>query len=154
MITSHLTDTEIQQYLDGLVTEYDERARHLATCTHCQLQLSIFRTIYQASAEMPVVIDPMLADSVMSAIIVPSKKSAYARTEIPVFAGMIAIFVVIFLLLVFSDVIITRDFWSLFLSPGNGQLLTLVVFSGILLVGFQWLDGKMLKKIYSRKNLI
>jgi hypothetical protein len=154
MITSHLTDAEIQQHLDGLMTESDEKARHLATCAHCQLQLSVFRTIYQVSSEMPVVIDPMLADSVMGEIIVPINKNVYPRTESLVFAGMISCFVVIVFLFRFSDVIITKDFWSLFTLRYNGELFALVAFAGVLLVGFQWLDGKMLKKIYTRKNLI
>jgi hypothetical protein len=154
MTTSHLTDQEIQQYLDGLMPESGEKINHLASCTHCQVQLSLYRTVYQASSELPVMIDPMLADSVMSEIIMPIKKRTHLRAESFVFAGMIACFISIILLLAFSDVIIMRNFWSLFSSRYNGQLMALVALAGVLLVGFQWLDVKMLKKYYTRKNLI
>jgi len=154
MITPHLTDQEIQQYLDGLMTESDEKINHIATCSHCQMQLSLFKTIYQASSEMPVVIDPMLADSVMSEIIIPTEKKVRRTVDYLVYAGMAACFIIIILSLGFSGVIPLQDFWSLFSRGYNSQLMTLLAFAGILLVGFQWLDVKLLKKNYTRENLI
>jgi hypothetical protein len=42
----------------------------------------------------------------------------------------------------------------LFSGGYNGQLIALLAFAGILLLGFQWLDVKMLKDYYTRKKLI
>jgi len=53
-----------------------------------------------------------------------------------------------------TGIIPLKDFWSLFTRGQNSQLMVLLAFAGILLVGFQWLDVKLLKKYYTRENLI
>jgi anti-sigma factor RsiW len=51
----HLSDDEIQSYLDGTSSEYNEPvAQHLAECEQCRQELQVYRALYGSLSDAPV----------------------------------------------------------------------------------------------------
>ena len=154
MSAEHLTDQDIQLFLDGLIPELDEKINHLAGCTQCQMQVKIYKTIYQVSSEAFTEIDPTLADRVMSRIIEQAPVKTVITADRIVFAGMICCFLITLFLFGNNAGSILWDFVNL-VSKGNyAKIFVTLFFAGILLVIIQLLDSRLIKNYYANKELI
>jgi hypothetical protein len=62
----HLSDSQLQDYLDGNFAENDPVALHLNDCNDCQRALAIYRSLYSAIEKIPEPeLSPDFADTVM-----------------------------------------------------------------------------------------
>lgn len=67
MSQDHLRDDQLQDYLDGNVSETDPIAMHLENCPRCQKALAVYRSLYSALENDPgITLSPDFADAVMS----------------------------------------------------------------------------------------
>lgn len=67
MSKDHLTDHQLQDYLDGNLAETDPLAVHLNDCPHCQQALVVYRSLYSAIEQTPVPeLSPDFAEAVMN----------------------------------------------------------------------------------------
>jgi uncharacterized membrane protein YbjE (DUF340 family) len=154
MNASHLTDHDIQLFIEGQLSEDNENVQHLTGCAQCQLQVSIYRAIYQASSEVPVTIDPTLEDSVMKMIVAPGKKKVFSITDPLVFVFMGICFLLLIILLGSSAGSIIREFVNMFAKGSHAPLMGLLFFAGILLIIFQVMDTRLMNNYYAKKKFI
>lgn len=154
MNASHLTDEDIQQFIEGQLSEDNENVRHLSGCAHCRLQVGIYQAIYRASSEVPVKIDPMLADTVMSRIIAPEKKKVFSIADNLVFVFMGVCLLLLLFLLGYSGGSILREFVNMFVKGIHAPLMGLLGFAGILLIIFQFMDARLMNHYYAKKKFI
>jgi len=154
MNAPHLTDNDIQLFIEGQLKEANEKIQHLAGCAHCQLQVGIYRAIYQASSEVTVKIDPILADAVMSRIIAPGKKKVLSFSDNLVFVFMGTCFLLLLLLLGSSAGSIINEFVNMFTKGVHAPLMGLLCFAGVLLIIFQVMDTRLMNNYYAKKKFI
>jgi hypothetical protein len=154
MNAPHLTDIDIQQFIEGHLTGDNESIQHIAGCAHCQLQVSIYRSIYQAASEVPVKIDPALADIIMNRIIAPEKKKVFSIADNLVFVFMGICFLLLLLFLGSSAGTIINEFVNMFTKGVHAQLIGLLGFAGILLIIFQVMDTRLMNNYYAKKKFI
>jgi hypothetical protein len=154
MNAPHLTDNDIQQFIEGQLKEDNESIQHLAGCAHCQLQVSIYRAIYRASSEVPVKIDPVLADAVMSSIIAPEKKKVFSIASNLVYVFMGICFLLLLLFLGSSAGSIINEFVNMFTKGVHAPLMGLLCFAGVLLIIFQVMDTRLINNYYAKKKFI
>jgi anti-sigma factor RsiW len=78
----HLTDDELQDYLDGNSAELDEwPARHLAQCEQCRQELQLYRALCDGLADSPVEgLASGFPDRVLAAL--PAKPGHVEREQI------------------------------------------------------------------------
>jgi hypothetical protein len=150
----HLTDNEIQLFIEGHLTEDNKRIHHLAGCAHCQFQVSIYKVIYQASSDVPVNIDPVLADSVMKRIMAQEKKKGFSIADNLVFV-FIGICLILLLLLLGSGAgSFMSEFVNMFAKGVHAPLMGLLCFAGVLLIIFQVIDTRLMNNYYAKKKFI
>lgn len=67
MSQDHLNDNQLQDFLDGNITETDPVAVHLETCPGCQKALAAYRGLYSALENDPgIALAPDFAEAVIS----------------------------------------------------------------------------------------
>ena len=151
---SHLSDNDIQHFIEGQLTEDNEKIQHLAGCIHCQQQFNIYKSVYLAAAELPVVVDPKLADIVMNRITAPGRKKAFDFSDKLVFASMGCCFIFLLLFLGSSAGSNLIVFVTMLAKSTHGQFIGLLCFAGILLVVFQVMDTRLMNIYYNKKKLV
>lgn len=63
----HITDEQLQAYLDGTLAKTDAMEAHLASCPHCRQALEVYRQLYTAiEEEAAPELSPDFADRVMA----------------------------------------------------------------------------------------
>jgi anti-sigma factor RsiW len=90
MADRHLTDTEIQRYLEGDLTDrYPLRAAHLENCSNCQQEVSSYRELYATlgSVETPPLRDGFAVEVTSEAI----RELQRERTQRLANIGMMAV---------------------------------------------------------------
>jgi ABC-type multidrug transport system fused ATPase/permease subunit len=82
----HLTDDQLQEYLDGNLNDSDPCVRHLKSCPSCKRALDNYRTIYLALETEPAFgLSPEFVNNVMSRLPeekTPAKKETRGRARI------------------------------------------------------------------------
>ncbi len=95
MAVRHLTDEQIQRYLDGGISRDSDASHHLQHCQACMRQLELYREVYESlQQDVGFKLTPGFAESVMTRLAATSEKSS--RVSL---AGLI--------LLVFGTVVTT-----------------------------------------------
>ncbi len=65
----HMTDHEIQAYLDGGLPNHSEVERHLKNCQHCQTALTIYKQLfYGLNADQGFMLSANFADEVVAKV--------------------------------------------------------------------------------------
>jgi len=77
MAVRHLTDEQIQRYLDGDMSRDSDVAYHLQHCLACQQQLELYRKVYESlQQDVGFELAPGFAESVMTRLAAASEKSS------------------------------------------------------------------------------
>ncbi len=77
MAVRHLTDEQIQHYLDGNMHRDDDATYHLQHCPACQRQLELYRKVYESlQQDVGFELKPGFAESVMTRLAATSEKSS------------------------------------------------------------------------------
>jgi hypothetical protein len=64
---NHLTDTQLQDYLDDNISKADPIAVHLNSCRHCQQALAVYKNLYTAIEKDPGFdLSPAFAEAVIN----------------------------------------------------------------------------------------
>ncbi len=82
MANDHLTDQQLQDYLDGVVApqHLSSLEGHLRHCHLCQAELRNYRLLYdELGASLPVELAPGFSARVMKLIRIQKKKALFAR---------------------------------------------------------------------------
>jgi anti-sigma factor RsiW len=85
MAVRHLTDEQIQRYLDGDMSRDSDAAYHLQHCPACQRQLQSYRKVYEGlQQDVGFELAPGFAESVMTRLAAAPERSSRVS-----FAGLI-----------------------------------------------------------------
>ena len=77
MAVRHLTDEQIQRYLDGNISRDSDAAHHLQHCPACMRQLELYREVYEGlHRDVGFELAPGFAESVMARLAAVSEKSS------------------------------------------------------------------------------
>ena len=77
MAVRHLTDEQIQRYLDGDMSRDSDVVYHLQHCPVCQRQLELYREVYEGlHRDVGFELAPGFAESVMARLAAVSEKSS------------------------------------------------------------------------------
>ncbi|WP_315821600.1 hypothetical protein [Paraflavitalea speifideaquila] len=88
MSSHHLTDSEIQQYLDGVLAKDSPLNEHLQDCPACRLQVSFYKEIFTVIEQnLPVSTDTLLPDIIMANIMTSAKNKA-GRSQVIILYGI------------------------------------------------------------------
>lgn len=82
MATTHLTDEQIQDYLDGNLTHYQVTflTEHIQSCQKCQAELAQYQSLYgELKEDVPFNLSPNFSNAVMKAVQAEQKKAFWAR---------------------------------------------------------------------------
>lgn len=82
MATAHVTDEQIQDFLDGNLFQEQVTIveRHFQTCQKCQSELAQYRNLYAGlNSDVSFDLSPGFSTRVMKAVQVEAKKTALAR---------------------------------------------------------------------------
>lgn len=93
MALRHLTDEEIQQYLDGGLTKGQTQLHtHLETCKFCQKELQQYKSLYMGlSKDVNFALSANFANSVVARVQVDAKRTSHVRLWNIVFAALVMI---------------------------------------------------------------
>lgn len=93
MALRHLTDEEIQQYLDGSLTKGQTRLHnHFETCKFCQKKLQQYKSLYMGlSKEVNFVLSANFTETVVARLQVDAKRTSHVRLWNIVFAALVMI---------------------------------------------------------------
>jgi hypothetical protein len=85
MIDNHLTDDQLQDFLDGNLSESDPQGRHLEICPHCQRALAHYKSLYSALAtESEVSLSADFTQNILRRIAAESQTSAIeSKASVP-----------------------------------------------------------------------
>lgn len=73
----HLTDAEIQSFLDGETVNREAIAAHLNNCPECRAELSLYRKLYhQLAADDGFLLSAGFADTVLQKVAAPRRAAA------------------------------------------------------------------------------
>lgn len=73
----HLTDEQIQRYLDGDMSRDSDTTYHLQHCPACQRQLELYRKVYESlQQDVGFELAPGFAESIMNRLAATSEKSS------------------------------------------------------------------------------
>lgn len=99
----HLTDLELQLYLDGsLLPDNKEIVFHLAGCDICKQELERYKTVYaELTNEDEAVLSANFADNVIAAL--PEKKQSFALLNSEIFMYSTAAVMMIIAVLYFGE---------------------------------------------------
>ena len=76
MAVRHLTDEQIQRYLDGDMSRDSDAAYHLQHCPACQRQLELYREVYEGlQQDVSFELAPGFAESVMNRLAAAPERS-------------------------------------------------------------------------------
>jgi anti-sigma factor RsiW len=85
MAVRHLSDEQIQRYLDGDMSRDSDAAHHLQHCPACMRQLELYREVYEGlQQDVGFELTPDFAESFMARLAAVSEKSSRAS-----FVGLI-----------------------------------------------------------------
>lgn len=173
---THLTDEELQNYLDGNIShsQISIFEQHIESCERCQFELAQYRSLYvELKEDVAFDLSPNFSNAVIKAVQVGAKKALLARLWnllLPVIGIAVGIGVMIYyvdfkpFIKVFADSLNPgRYFDSAVLSELNQVLaklnvnLNIIVFAGLSLLAvilIDYLISRHKEKLFSYLRML
>lgn len=123
MNTTHLTEAQLQLYVDGMELPGNDLKKHMAHCPHCQIKAENYRLINSSLKVMHApIFDFDLAGVVLASVAVKSKKMPIAW--VPLIAAITGALLVVIMVSLYIGQIFN---WFLTLPKAWGYVLTVPV---------------------------